>query len=329
MTFLKDISRNRVSVPVTILLSLILTTLTYWFLSGVLPSAQPSNSVWNLFEGWKENRQWGVILNYLLVIVGGWGIFKINETFSLSHYRTYLPFLFYLLFQVTNPSLQFVSEGSFAALFGIPAIALLFAAYQQERAAEQAFWVGLFVSLTTLFWTKALLYLPLFLVGFWIMRSWRLKVFLGLLIGLACPFWLQFAFLFFRGDLPAFFKPFSELINYQLPQLSDIPISLQIHLATTLFIISLAGSYLLVTNFREKVRTQAYYSFLIGLSFFAAALCILDMTNISGHLTYLYISAAFLASNIFLKVQTKLISFLFLMIISAYFTAYAFNLWIN
>ncbi|MEG1586116.1 MAG: hypothetical protein RR346_04510 [Bacteroidales bacterium] len=329
ITLIKDISRNRLSIPVAILLSLVLSGLTFWFVSHLLPSAQPDNSVWIPIESLKENLHRGVIVNFLVAIAGSWGIFKLNEAFSLSHYRTYLPFLFYLLLQVTNPSLQFISEGTFTMLLGIPALAVLFTSYQRETASGEGFRVGILLGILSIFWSKGLLYAPLFLIGFWLMRSWNLKIFTGALLGVIAPFWIQFSWMFFKGDSPLFFSQFEELSGYAITAITAIGLPMKINLGLTFLLATITGSYLLVTNFREKVRTQAYYNFLILLSIYSAALCIVDSKNITGHLTWLYISEAFLISNIFIKVQTKLTTFLFLLIIGAYLTAYVFNLWIN
>lgn len=326
--FVKDISRNRISIPVSIFASLILTVLSVWFLHTFLPASQPDNPVWNLVEQWQLTGRQGIIINYLITLAVGWGIFKTNEAFSLSHFRSYLPFLFYLLLQTTNPPLQFVSEGTFTALFGLSAIILLFASYQRTTASEQGFWVGLLLGTLGLCWTKALLYVPLFVLGFWLMRSSKFKVLLAVILGLLTPFWLQFSWMFFTGDITPFKNQFTELTHFDLYAMAQISLPLQVNLAITLLLGMISGSYLLVTNLREKVRTQACFNFLILLSILSTVLCIVDSDNLTGHLTFFYITIAFLASNIFLKVQTKLSNFLFLLIIFAYLTAYAYNLWI-
>ncbi|MGL4293547.1 MAG: hypothetical protein ACRCSQ_08225 [Bacteroidales bacterium] len=326
---IRNISRNRAAIPVGIIITMIMTTMTFLFLNRLLPSAQPDNSVWSFFESMKGNIHRGIILNYLLVIASGWVLFKINEGFSLSHYRSYLPFLFYLLLQITNPLIQFFSEGSIVAILAIPAIAVLFASYQNENGTEQGFWTGLLIGTLGLFWTRGLLYIPVFIIGLRIVRSWKFRTFLSLLFGIAVPFWLQFAWYFFRGEPDIFTNQFLSLRNFQIDAILRIPLSLQMHLGITIFLGMVGGTYLLITNFREKVRTQAYFNFLILLSLFSTALSIVDANNMSGHVTFVYLTIALLASNYFLKVQTKLTSFLFSLIIAAYSTSYVYCLWIN
>lgn len=326
--FIKDISRNQITIPISIVVSLILTTLSAFFVQNFLPASQPSNPVWNVIEQWNLGSQQGIIINYLIALAAGWGIFKINEVFSLNSFRSYLPYLFYLLLQITNPSLQFVSEGTFTALFGITAIAVLFASYQRYNPSNLAFWVGLLLGVLGLFWTKALLYAPLFILGFWIMRSWRFRVLLGAILGLVTPFWLQFSWMFFTDNMPAFLQQFTALTQFDLLGVMKIGLPMQANLAVTLLLSIVSCSYLMVMNLREKVRTQACYNFIILLNILSMVLCVVDTDNLTGHLTFLYTTIAFLASNIFLKVQTKLSNILFLLIIFAYLTAYVYNLWI-
>lgn len=325
--FIKALSGNRIVIPICVVITMIMTGLSAFYLQSLLPSLQPENPLWIIPESWKDALQRGVILNYLITLIAGWGVFKMNESFSLSYSRNYLPFIFYLLFQTTNPALQFLSEGSFAVVFGLSAIAILFGSYQREQASEFGFWVGLCWGILSIFWTKALLYLPLFFLGFWLMRSWRFKVLPAILSGLLTPFWLQFSWMFFKDELPAFTHQFKELSIYVPKAITTIPFELKVNLGVTLGVGIVAGFYLLVTNFREKVRTQACFNFLILLSMVSAALCIVDSTNITGHLSLFYITVTFLASNIFLKAQTKAAGFLFLIIIAAYFASYIFSLW--
>lgn len=326
---IRDISHNRSSMALAIFCSLVLTAITFLLQKEFLPSDQPFNELWGTFEGWKSNLQRGVILNYLFVLTSAWSLFKINETYALSHTRTYLPFWVYIILQITNPGLQFISEGTLAALTVIPSIFLLFQSYQREKASEFGFLIGLIFGSLTLFWLKGIYYMPFFILGFWFMRCLSFKVLLASVIGFIIPLWLQFAWKFFNNETISFIYQFQPIAQFELPKLTQIPLYLQINGGVTLLTGIVASVYLLITNFQEKVRTQAYFNFLILLSLISAILCLLDLNNLSGHLTILYLSVTFLASNIFIKVQTKAVTFLFLMITAAYLAAFVLNLWIN
>lgn len=271
----------------------------------------------------------GICLNYLLILFEGWGIFKISEGFSLTHSRTNFPFIMYLLFQISNPRLQYLSEGSAVALIMLPIIAMLFLTYQKPDATREGFIVGILSGMLFILWNKSLLYYPLIIIGFWNMRSLNLKTFLSTLLGLAAIFWMQFIYLFWTDQLGMFTEPFVDLFQFQLIQFESLPIGLIIHIAVIGLTTLIALIYLIVSNFQEKVRIQASYNLFILTFFFAIAGILVDSGNLPGHLTIFYITSAFLSANILTKVQTKATLVLFFIITGGLLSSYILNLWSN
>lgn len=325
---LNDISRNRLTIPVTSLLAVIFAFVSSFFMQQGFDNQQPDNVLWGIVSQWNLTPVAAHYLNLAIGIVTAWSIFKMNEHFSLSHFRSTLPFLFYVLLFLGNPMLQFPSEGTFSAIFITGAIFLLFTAYQQERSASYGFITGVLLGTLSLFWTKGLFYVPIFIIGLWFMRCLTLRSLLAILLGGIGIFWLQFADYFWTEKTPLFFDQFKELSRLGMPDLSRIPIFVQSNFLLTLLLGIISGTKLLISNLQEKVRTQACYNFIILLSISATLLSFFDFANISGHLTIMYLTVAILVADFFTTLETKSATYLFFLIPLLYLGLYCMNIWV-
>lgn len=315
---LTDISRNRLTIPVSVVIAIVLGSITFFTNESFLPSVQPLNPIWNYFSETNSFLGTGVLINLLLVMVTGWGLFKMNENFALSHFRSALPFLFYLLFQVTNPPLQSVSEGSVAAILISVALFVLFGSYQAEKSSEHGFLIGMLMGGLSMVWSRAIFYFPVFIIGLWMMRSLRLKTLLAALIGLVTLYWLQFALYFFNDKVALFPVQFEGLFDFSIPDITQIPLWIQVNVVVTFLIGLISGTKLLISNLQEKVRTQACYNFVILLSTVASALLVFDSSDLTGHLTIMYMTIALLAGDVFTASVSKGSVALFFTIIAIY-----------
>lgn len=328
-SLLIEISRNRLTLFVTSIVSLIITISTLFFGSFYLTSVQEGNLIWDGVEALKSNQSLGVVTNYLITIITAFALYKLSEHFTLNPVKSYLPYLLYCLMQLSNPQLQFISEGSFAAIFITTAIIMLFAAYQKKYAAPFTFLIGNSVGILALFWTKSLLYFPLFMIGLWLMRCLTLRSFLSLILGVGSILWLQLSYFFFIDQSDLFLAQFEVIGNLSIANFNQIALFTRIQIILTFLIGVVMGTKLLISNFKEKVRTQACYNFVILLSTIASVLALLDAEHITGHLTIMYLTVSLLAANLFTKLATKGMSVLFIIILLLYSTSYILSLWSN
>lgn len=325
---LTSISRNRAVVPFAFLLAFGLTFIPTLFSVPFLPSVQPDNEIWELFGQFNLSfPKLSAWINFAVVSICGWGVFKLNEYFSMGRFRSNFPLIFLLLFYIGNPSLHFLSEGTFAMLFALISIFILFASYQQSKVSEYGFMVGITLGTLGLIWTKGLLYTPVFLIGFWMMRSFTARSVIALFLGIASIFWLQFAVNYYQGETDRFIAQFKDIFTFTVPDFRELPIILQINILITFLTGLVSGSKLLISNLQEKVRTQVCYNFVILLSMAATVLTFFDSLHMAAHLTLMYLTIALLAANIFSMYATKGTAFLFVLLMALYGASFAMIVW--
>ena len=322
---IKDLSTHRQYIFVSVAISLLLTLLSLAFhldhAVGVVGSGEEAISAWHI------GKVAGSALNFALLLAVGWGIFKANETFAISRHRSNLPYIFYLLLAFTNPTAQSFTSATLVAAAFIVAIVLLFYAYQRQPASEQSFWVGIIMGLLSLFWSKGLLYVPLFIFGLWFMRSLTGRSVIAMILGLLTPFWLQFAFLFFMGSpIPTGYVA-DALTGFDIADILRLGLAQQLNLLLTLLTAVFASGYILAYNLHEKVRTQAYLSFVVLLAFASGIFSLLDTANLAGHLAVLTISTAIAAANVFIRMAQKPATILFVLLVVSYVSTFIYSLW--
>ena len=321
---LTAISRSRVTGPLSVLIAMAITFLISLFPVRYLSSTQPANEVWlhilNFNLTWPVLSKW---INFAVMMFCGWGLYKINDLFGLSRFRTNLQLLFYILFYIGNPSLFFTSEGTFAALFILGSLFFLFSTYQQSIVSQYGFLIGISLGTMALFWTKGLLYIPIFIIGLSFMRALNFRSFLAVLLGVIAIFWLQFAVNYFMDSTDQFFAQFKDLFRFTIPDFTRLPRVIQGNILLTFVLGLISGINLLINNFKEKVRTQVCYNFVILLSTVASLLTFFDSRHMIGHLTLMYFTIAFLASSVFTSATSRGTTILFYLLLILYSASFA------
>lgn len=235
------------------------------------------------------------LLNALLVLVGGVLLLRINNRFSLIQKHTLLPFIFFLLFELVSPSLTLLGDGNVTAVVLLLLFTLLFHSYQSEKA-QPAFLIMLTLALCTLFCTRTVYYIPLFLIGFAQMRYLSVKSLLGALVGLVTPFWIGIGLDWIAPSqltrlLPDFDLVIPQTIPYDNPQLWAVVLTALLGL--------FSGTTMLYTTFNEKRQIRAYNGFVNLSSVYAALLLILDYRNYTLYLPVLNAAVAMQAAIFF------------------------------
>lgn len=266
--------------------------------SASLPAVDPHSGL--LFPGagqWLPPTLLNRLVNSILILLSGVLLLRINNRYSLIQKHTLLPFLFFLLMELSSPALAWLDDGNVTTVVMLFLLALFFQSYQCEKA-QPAFLIFGTLALCTFFCTRFAYFVPLFLIGFFQMRYLSVKSLLGALIGFVTPFWFGIGI-----DL----IPFSRLetllpdFNFTLPQTlpCDNPQFWIVVLTALLGLFS--GTTMLYTNFNEKRQIRAYNGFINLLSIYAAILLVLDYRNYTFYLpvlnTAVSMQAAFFFTN--------------------------------
>ena len=193
------------------------------------------------------------------------------------------------------------------------------------------------LGLIVLYWHTAIYYLPILLVGLWMMRSLNIRSFLALLLGILAPIWLQFAFSYGIEQIDAFLINYQEtwqidlhqlqanylqtIHTFQKTQITNGALSIVISLALT--ISTLHQSIL------DKVRTQAILHFLVLLNIASTGFLLFDTNYYFGHIAIVRMSQAALLAYYFMKSTNKKTNYIFILLVSSLLSITTYSIWIN
>lgn len=144
---------------------------------------------------WDELKQYIPSVDLSILLSGVFGVAVamllglINNKYAIIRKRTSLPIAFVLLLFSINPFFFFMSAHYVAAIFLLLALDALFASYQESSSPRRGVDVGMYLAIASLFVTEYLIFLPLFIIGFAMLRSFSFKILFATLL----PFILTYA----------------------------------------------------------------------------------------------------------------------------------------
>lgn len=146
----------------------------------------------------------------------------VNE-YRMTARQTYLPAMSYLLITSLVPEWSYLSAPLVASTFVVWAFSKLFELYNTGPSNTKIYNIGLLLGLASFFYFPAILFSVCILIGFMILRPFRLNEFFLMLIGLLTPFYFFAVYLFLTNRLSVqafiphfYFKMFVTRPSYWL-----------------------------------------------------------------------------------------------------------------
>jgi len=124
----------------------------------------------------------------LFSVITAFLIARINTRFILIPSRTYLPCIIFLLIAGFYPQLRCFHPAVAAAFFIVLAAGKMFNAYKQEGLSYAFFESALLISIASLFYARASLYLILVWIGLYYLRSFLWREWVLSVVGFITPY---------------------------------------------------------------------------------------------------------------------------------------------
>lgn len=201
----------------------------------------------------------------------GLGVYlgQINARYALIRTRTYMvPALVIILFSL-HPVFLFMTPQYIGLMSVLLSIYILLSTYHDPNSSGKAFSIGFVLAVGSLFSFYTITFIPIFLIGLSMMRCFRFKVVIAVILGVASIYWLTFFVFLALNDIDSFVKPFLSL--YPILKLS-FDESLLINLYY-LILASLLGLllffYYQANSFHDKIRIRTnmmFFYLCFGLS---------------------------------------------------------------
>lgn len=245
--------------------------ITSWLYEGVITTG-----------GIAANNVLTIILNAVIIIVTAILLNMLSHRNNLSKEDNLLPILFFILFQLLNPTLiSPLTISNTTTLLLVVLISLLFSCYQQgHTVTEKSFLIILIISTISLFSARILYFIPIFFIGMIQMQASSLRTISGMIVGLILPYWIIWGL----GIREASEFDFTSLsITLQQPTMSQHIVACIVVMLIGLF----TGFSNLMNAFNENIQTRAKNGFINILSVYTAILMIIDNAHYISYLPLL------------------------------------------
>jgi len=204
------------------------------------------------------------ILGYLIILLISYSLIQVNEQFIFIKQRTDLPSGLFILIASCATLANGMHPALISTLFLLLSLKSIFKIYHGNKSIASSFDAGLLIGLASLFYLPTSLFLIWFVWSLIILGSFRLREFLGGLIGFVTPLFFIACWYFWNDNLNQFIEH-SKMIFSQNDHLMSFSIS-QILLWIFLALLSLISIFFTIWGFEEKrVRSRKYLIIIVAL----------------------------------------------------------------
>jgi hypothetical protein len=274
-----------------------------------------------------EEAWYDTWLNYLLVLIVGFSLIGLNNTFGIIRRRASVQTAIYLLLFAVCPPIQQLHRYDFTSLLYIPAIYFLFRSYRHAHPANYIALSFFFLGVGSLFFPKLTFFVIPFWMGALLFQALTLKSFIGSLLGWFLPYWILLGYGYLTGDLSLFTRPFEALVTFHLPT-KGFEVW-QIATLAYLFLLFLVSSvHAFATGYQDKIRTRNYLYFFMLLFAFPFLWILLQPVRFMQLLPLMLISISFPVGHWLILSNTRSTQVLFVAFGVALLMLFIFNLWI-
>ncbi|MGZ2368944.1 hypothetical protein ACXR6G_04100 [Ancylomarina sp. YFZ004] len=255
------------------------------------------------------------IFGYLIILIISYSLIQLNEQFIFIKQRTDLPSALFLLLASCATLANGLHPALISALFLLLSIKSIFKIYHGSQSIASSFNAGLLICLASLFYLPTSLFFFWFIWALIILGSFRLREFLGGLLGFITPIFFICCWYFWQGNLEDFLEH-SKMIftsHEHLESLSIVQILFWIFLA----LLSLISIFFTIWGFEEKrVRSRKYLIILVALFVTSIASGILFPSAILAQVLIAAVPLSFIFSYFFvMNRNTKISEILFAILV--------------
>lgn len=259
-------------------------------ISGESGICLPSPNLWDINPIWS----WG-INTFLLGAIAA-GSFFLNRYYNfIRSTEPVLPAMFLVLAAANPWNDSYLSASTIICAVVVLCMAILFGCYRRHNVTQEIFIIATFLSIGSMCQYAFLPYILPLMVGAIIMKAFRIKELIALIMGLLAPYWVGIGL----GLLPP--------DSFQLPQLTDLfrgfvaspdLITLFISIAFIAFIGLVLGFNNSIKLYAGNSRVNAL-NMTISLTGVMSMICIIvDFTNMMAYLTTLCFTVAVQIANL-------------------------------
>lgn len=271
---------------------------------GIQEHDYQTSFVWQSISPMFSNNWISLAASTFSIFVVAFIFSDLNTRFSLTRFRTSLPFALVLFLLSIHPLFLRMSPNYISTIFILFAFSPLIESYQHHAPRNFAFRSGVLIAIAATFQVFALAFLPLWWFGETSMHGFRVKPFIALLLGVVLVLWNVAGFHFLFGDIESFLAPFIQFSKLNLipPQYTII----QWGAITLLSALTVVLILLDIQVFsRQRVITQKTLSFIIFIAIASVVLHFFYWQQTFFYIYQIIIMLSFIVAHYFSHVNKK------------------------
>jgi hypothetical protein len=272
------------------------------------------------------DRLYAYVAGILLMVGGGYLLYRLNYALVLIREKTFLPFLLFVLLSSTNPDFLSLKASSVVFFCMLLAVYQLFISHHNTSSTANAFKSALLIAAGSLLWVHVLWFIPLFWIGMYNFRCLAPKTFMGSVLGLMVVYWFVLGWAVWKMDFSVFTIPFDTLLSFDFTHLKGNWTG-RISLIYTVLLAVIAYVNVRTHEHEDSLRSRQFLSFLMLFLIWALILSGI-YGNYSGEFIYLSsMSASVLYAHLFTSRRNRYTFRLFLFTIVLYPALCFLQLW--
>lgn len=259
-------------------------------ISGELGICLPSPNLWDI----NPISSW--IINTVLLGACAAAGFFLNRSYNFI--RSTHPVLtsLFLVLSASNPWITgYLSSSTLLCAVNLICISVMFRSFRSDNATQEMFLIGTFISVGSMFQYAFLPLIVAYVLSAIVMKVFRIKEFLALVMGLVAPYWVGVGF----GLIP--------LDRFSVPQITNLfqDYARASNLLVMLISVGLAIFTGIVLGLNNSIRLYAGNSrvnamnLTISLVGIVCSICVVvDFSNMMAYIATLYFTVAVQIANL-------------------------------
>lgn len=292
---MREINRQTTT-PLAVILALAMSATAFFTspmpaITGKMGLCLPSPTEWAIpgIVSW--------IINLVLLLATAVALYFSNKSHTFVPGSGGFMSAIFLVTAASNPWISgALTSSTILAACNLACLTILFSCYRQQNATQEIFVVATILSVGSMIQYAFILMIPAYIIAAILMKCFRLKEFLALLMGLAAPYWVGIGL----GLIPP--------ENFAIPTLSNLfngqAANRELFMGMVNIGLTAIGSCLLGLNNLVKLYAGNPKRRLLNLAaatvgLFSVLGLIIDYTNMAAYMGTLYMIGAIQLANLF------------------------------
>jgi hypothetical protein len=267
-----------------------------------------------------ENVFVGRITFFVLLLLNGILVVRINRQYVLSHSKSVLPAIIFIFLTSVVPGYRDCYTVWISVTFLLIGIEFLFVSFDERKPYSWLFNAGFFLGVASCFYIDLVVLVPAFMIGGWFLaRDSHWREYLLPLMGFLVPWILVPSVYFLTDHTPRMIGVFLFSIHS-----GDQPFfqnTTMVVFLSFLAFFTILGSYKMILVYDEKKISYRKYFILFFIMFISLVLAFILVPAVTGEIfTVSALPVSFLLSNFFDSVRRPLVSeIMFLLFLAVVF----------